>query len=43
MNNGNIGQLLATATDVVEQKDYSILNLGPTHPVMHSRQFHVVH
>ncbi|MDZ4823756.1 MAG: NADH dehydrogenase (quinone) subunit D [Flavobacteriales bacterium] len=35
MNTGNIGQLLATATDVVEQKDYSILNLGPTHPATH--------
>ncbi len=32
---GNIGQSFATATKVTEQKDYSILNLGPTHPATH--------
>ncbi len=31
----HIGQALATAEEVVEQKDYSILNLGPTHPATH--------
>lgn len=31
----NIGQSFATATKVTEQKDYSILNLGPTHPATH--------
>lgn len=31
----NIGQNFATATEVTEQKDYSILNLGPTHPATH--------
>lgn len=30
---GNIGQTFAT--EVTEQKDYSILNLGPTHPATH--------
>jgi NADH-quinone oxidoreductase subunit D len=29
---GNIGQTFATASQVTDQKDYSILNLGPTHP-----------
>jgi hypothetical protein len=32
---GNIGQTFATATEVSDQKDYSILNLGPTHPATH--------
>ena len=31
----NIGQSFATATEQVQQKDYSILNLGPTHPATH--------
>jgi NADH-quinone oxidoreductase subunit D len=31
----NIGQNFATGTEVTEQKDYSILNLGPTHPATH--------
>ncbi len=31
----HIGQALATAEQVIEQKDYSILNLGPTHPATH--------
>lgn len=31
----NIGQSFATATAISEQKDYSILNLGPTHPATH--------
>lgn len=31
----NIGQNFATGTEVSEQKDYSILNLGPTHPATH--------
>jgi NADH-quinone oxidoreductase subunit D len=31
----NIGQNFANATQVIEQKDYSILNLGPTHPATH--------
>jgi NADH-quinone oxidoreductase subunit D len=31
----NIGQSFATATEQVDQKDYSILNLGPTHPATH--------
>jgi NADH-quinone oxidoreductase subunit D len=32
---GNIGQNFGVATAVTEQKDYSILNLGPTHPATH--------
>jgi NADH-quinone oxidoreductase subunit D len=32
---GNIGQTFATASQVTDQKDYSILNLGPTHPATH--------
>jgi NADH-quinone oxidoreductase subunit D len=31
----NIGSTFATANEVTEQKDYSILNLGPTHPATH--------
>ncbi len=32
---GNIGQNFGVSTAVTEQKDYSILNLGPTHPATH--------
>ncbi|HEY8403466.1 MAG TPA: NADH-quinone oxidoreductase subunit D [Flavobacteriales bacterium] len=31
----NIGKNFATANQQVEQKDYNILNLGPTHPATH--------
>lgn len=31
----NIGKNFASANQSVEQKDYSILNLGPTHPATH--------
>jgi len=31
----HIGQAIAPATDVVDEKDYTILNLGPTHPATH--------